>query len=594
MADEPVDSPSAGPSIRDAQDQSEILSQHLHPHFTASLREESPIASGTAAEHDEPESSPVPVEDLPQSSLKLQGGDVHRDLYRLDAKSKQAKLDKRAASFSFVPRGSEDTIEEAVAALEPGSFRRHFIRQHRNGGPFDNPAVTTSFLDFLDLYGNFAGEDLAETEDESIATEEQEAEDRRHPSERTALLGTRKRSRVSRPGDASDVKTFFTLLKAFVGTGIIFLPKAFRNGGILFSSVTLVTVSLITTLCFHLLLRCRSQYGGGYGDIGERIAGPRLRSLILSSIALSQIGFVCACIIFTAENLHVFLRAVASDSILVWSTGALILLQVAFLTPMSWIRNISKLGPVALLADVFILIGLGYIYYYDIATMASRHGLEPSVRLFNPNAFTLTIGSCIFTFEGIGLILPVQSSMRRPEHFDRLLYIVMTIITILFTAVGALSYGTFGEHTHTEIFSNFPQNSRLVNVIQFLYSLAILVGTPIQLFPASRIVEGKLFGPKSGKRDPSIKWKKNVFRTGMVLACGLVAGVGAGDLDKFVSLIGSFACVPLVYIYPAYLHRRGVAKSFWVKRGDLAMMTLGLLFMIYTTASTISVWMQGT
>lgn len=593
MAEDSGNSSAAASSVREPQDQSEILSQHLHPHFTGSLRDESPIASGIGRDHPEPESSTVPVEDPPQSSLKLQGGDIHRDLYRLDAKSKQAKLDKRAASFSFIPREPEDTIDEAVTALEPGSFRRHFIRQHN--GHFDNPGVTTSFLDFLDLYGNFAGEDLAETEDEeSVVTDEQEVEEgRRRPSERTPLLRARKRSRVGRPGDASDVKTFFTLLKAFIGTGIIFLPKAFRNGGILFSSVTLVTVSLITTLCFHLLLKCRSQYGGGYGDLGERIAGPRLRSLILSSIALSQIGFVCACIIFTAENLHVFLRAVASHSMIVWSTGGLILLQVVVLTPLSWIRNISKLGPVALLADVFILIGLGYIYYYDIATMAARHGLEPSVQLFNPNSFTLTIGSCIFTFEGIGLILPVQSSMKRPEHFNYLLYIVMAIITVLFTAVGALSYGTFGEQTQTEIFSNFPQSSPLVNTIQFLYSLAILVGTPIQLFPASRILEGKLFGPKSGKRDPSIKWKKNVFRTGMVIACGMVAGVGAGDLDKFVSLIGSFACVPLVYIYPAYLHRRGVAQSTWVKRGDLAMMTLGLVFMIYTTTSTISVWMQG-
>jgi len=30
----------------------------------------------------------------------------------------------------------------------------------------------------------------------------------------------------------------------------------------------------------------------------------------------------------------------------------------------------------------------------------------------------------------------------------------------------------------------------------------------------------------------------------------MVAWVGADDLDKFVALVGSFACIPLVYIYP--------------------------------------------
>ncbi|PLB44936.1 putative amino acid transporter [Aspergillus steynii IBT 23096] len=575
--------------------EADILAHHLDPQFTASLHDQyqSPSENG----NDNGESSSTAAAPEPQSSLTLQGGDVHRDLYRIEAKSKQAKLDKRAYSFSYPHREPEDAIEEGVAALEPGSFRRHFIQHHRHAD-FDHPRVTTSFVDFLDLYGNFAGEDLVDTEedDESVASEDRRPrhpeEGPRHVSERTALLGSRKRSRVGQPGDASDMKAFLTLLKAFVGTGIIFLPRAFRNGGILFSSITLVTVAIISTACFNLLLQCRRQYGGGYGDIGERISGPQLRSLILSSIAISQVGFVCACIIFTAENLHAFLQAVTANPDFLISAGYLIVLQLVILIPLGWIRNISKLGPIALIADAFILLGLAYIYCYDLAALMSR-GMEPTVKLFNPSSFTLTIGSSIFTFEGIGLILPIQSSMKQPEHFNRLLYLIMTIITILFTAVGALSYATFGESTQTEIFSNFPQTDPFVNTIQFLYALAILVGTPIQMFPAARIIEGKLFGPKSGKHDKSIKWKKNVFRTVLVICCGVISAAGAGDLDKFVSLIGSFACVPLVYIYPAYLHWKGVAESPWAKRGDMVMVALGVVFMIYTTSATVSVWIQG-
>jgi proton-coupled amino acid transporter len=80
------------------------------------------------------------------------------------------------------------------------------------------------------------------------------------------------------------------------------------------------------------------------------------------------------------------------------------------------------------------------------------------------------------------------------------------------------------------------------------------VGTPVQLFPALRIIKGKLFGHLSGKRHSSTKWKKNTFKTGTVLLYGVIAALGANGLDKFVALIGSFASVPLVYIYPALLH----------------------------------------
>jgi len=72
-----------------------------------------------------------------------------------------------------------------------------------------------------------------------------------------------------------------------------------------------------------------------------------------------------------------------------------------------------------------------------------------------------------------------------------------------------------------------------------------------------------------------------------VVVCGLISIVGAGSLDRFVSLIGSFACVPLVYIYPPWLHYKGVAKSSVVKAGDLIMIVAGVVCMVYTTVITV-------
>jgi proton-coupled amino acid transporter len=268
------------------------------------------------------------------------------------------------------------------------------------------------------------------------------------------------------------------------------------------------------------------------------------------------------------------------------STQVLIAIQVVLLIPLAFIRNISKLGPAALLADVCILIGLTYIYYYDIRSLA-EHGMHPTVQLFNPEHYTLTIGSGIFTFEGIGLVLPIQQSMRSPHKFDSLLYLVMGIITLIFTSVGVLCYATFGTDTQIEIISNYPQTSKLVNAVQFLYSIAILIGTPVQLFPALRILEGKIFKEVSGKRDNWTKWKKNFFRTLLVILCGSVSIAGANNLDRFVALIGSFACVPLVYIYPPWLHYKGVATSRSQKVGDMVMIVAGFVCMVYTTVITI-------
>ncbi|KAF1964511.1 hypothetical protein BU23DRAFT_561861 [Bimuria novae-zelandiae CBS 107.79] len=572
------------PAEQDLVNHSRVLSPHLDPSYTAEF--ESGTSNGNAQDSD----------DVAESSLRLPGGDVHRDLYRIQANSKRARMHHRAATFThageYAPSsaGDDDEFVPVHQQLAPGGFRRAYLaRQARNVSYIAAP-VTRNFVSFLELYGNFAGEDLEESDDESAIEDEETSA----PDENRPLLGRRKSSkRLRARGDASNMKSFFTLLKAFIGTGIMFLPKAFKNGGMLFSSITLLTVAAVTMLCFQLLLQCRARYGGGYGELGQAIGGARLRSIILSSIMLSQICFVCAGLIFTADNISAFLTAVTPKNNVPLSTNALIGIQLIALIPMSFIRNISKLGPLAILADIFIAMGLVYIYWYDISSIAKMHGFHPSVELFNPRDFTLTIGSSIFTFEGIGLILPIQSSMKHPENFNKLLGLVMLIITVIFTSVGVLCYGTFGEHVSVEVITNFPQTSKLVNAIQFLYAVAVMVGEPVQLFPAIRILEQKLFGQRSGKQNNLTKWKKNAFRTSIVLLTGLIAVVGASNLDKFVALIGSVACVPLVYIYPAYLHLKGVAESNLAKAGDVLMMVIGLVAMVYTASITIARWSES-
>ncbi|TID16431.1 vacuolar amino acid transporter 3 [Venturia nashicola] len=575
-------------SNEEERKQAKVVSKHLPNEYHADF-------DGARSDTGSPsKSAPNLLQDVEgESSLKLQGGDIHRDLFKINAR---AKLHKRAATFSHIPDDEPRLVEETASGQQqPGGFRRAFVRQklqRRNTYYGRTTPITRNFVEFLDLYGAFAGEDLEDSDNESVFEEEEEEEEEEEarreaeePNERRPLLGNRMSSRRDKKGDAGMMQSFFTLLKAFIGTGIMFLPKAFNNGGIVFSSITMLIVATLSMLAFHLLLQCRTQYGGGYGDLGQAIGGPKFRSLILASVGISQIGFVCAGIVFVAENLSSFLEAVLKGSSPL-PIKAIIALQLVVLIPLSFIRNISKLGPVALLADVFILIGLTYIYYFDIATLA-KEGVSKSVQLFNPQDYTLTIGAAIFTFEGIGLILPIQSSMKKPQAFEWLLATVMIIITLIFTSVGVLCYATFGSDTHIEIISNYPQDSKLVNAVQFLYSIAVLAGTPVQLYPALRIIEGKVFGRRSGKKDVMTKWKKNAFRTAIVLVCGGISIVGSSNLDRFVSLIGSFACVPLVYIYPPLLHYMGVATTKWEKIGDVAMIVLGVVGMIYTTAITL-------
>ncbi|KAJ3740590.1 transmembrane amino acid transporter protein-domain-containing protein [Lentinula detonsa] len=214
--------------------------------------------------------------------------------------------------------------------------------------------------------------------------------------------------------------------------------------------------------------------------------------------------------------------------------------------------------------------------------------------MFNPKNFSLFVGTAVFSFEGIGLIVPIVDSMREPHKFPTVLTGVMAFLLILFGCAGALAYLTFGSDIQTVVLVNLNEvhpGSRMLQVVQFFYSLAILLSVPPQLFPAIRIMENGLF-TRSGKADTRVKWMKNIFRFATVIVTACVSLAGAKDLDKFVAFVGCFACVPLCYVYPAMLHYRACAHTRKKKLADIAMIVFGLVAAVFTTVQTIKLMIE--
>ncbi|SCV99525.1 LAFE_0A05072g1_1 [Lachancea fermentati] len=533
------------------------------------------------------------------NSLQLQGGDITRELYRWqdqnvdvsDIASARGDPTRRRRSMSFTnsvtSHGSLNPPEMSADEIRaPQGFRRSFIVQKRMQENREMPNfMARNFIEFLTLYGHFAGQDLSDDEDE-----EEEVED-----EESALLSERiPRRKHRKPHEASVFKAVLLLLKAFVGTGVLFLPRAFHNGGWAFSTVCLLFCGVVSFYCFLLLINTKDKlHVNGYGDLGAAIYGPTMRYAILGSVVLSQIGFVAAYAVFTATNLQVFFANVFNWN---FPMSTWLLAQLLFYIPLSLTRSIAKLSSTALLADLFIVLGLLYVYYYS-GQYVVQHGIAAETMLaMNKDDWTLFIGTAIFTYEGIGLLIPIQESMKQPEKFSKCLLGVMLGVSVAFISCGLLCYSAFGSSVKTVILLNFPEDSILTASVELLYALAIMLSTPLQLFPTIRILETSLF-PKnaSGKHNPRVKWMKNYFRVAIVLANMFIAWIGANDLDKFVSLVGSFACIPLIYIYPPLLHYKafshgGASKLHLVL--DQLIAWFGVLVLIYTSYQAVRLWIS--
>ncbi|KZS92496.1 hypothetical protein SISNIDRAFT_412510 [Sistotremastrum niveocremeum HHB9708] len=583
-------------------------------------------SSGRGSQHAAEDNEPFP---LPYDAP---GGDITHDVYKWQAAVQQRP---RASSFSG-PSNPRPPVFEHIR--EPGGFRRAYVLTRADEQGLDEPVISNNFIEFLYLFGHFAGEDLEEDEEFSEETDEEAGitrriapggsqyralpEDERNrllqrsteplrkdsllepiDSETSPLIGRRvertikssaetraksrrrRRSSIGPHGDATVTQAVFMLLKSFIGTGVLFLGKAFYNGGLLFSVITVMAIALISLYSFLLLVKVKWVTGGSFGDIGGILYGNWMRQCILFSIVLSQLGFVTAYTIFVAENFQAFVLAVSNCKTYL-PIYIFIACQMVIFLPLSFIRNLAKLSTTALVADAFILVGLIYIFGSEVKHIADN-GIG-DVKMFNPKDFSLLIGTAVFSFEGIGLVIPITDAMKEPRKFPKALSGVMIFLMFLFAGAGALSYLTFGSKVQAVVLVNLPQDSRFVQSVQFIYSLAILLSAPLQLFPAIRIMENAMW-TRSGKVDPRVKWEKNGFRASLVILCSIVAWLGAADLDKFVAFIGSFACVPLCYVYPAMLHLKACARTRRAKITDWLLIVFGLVAAVYTSVQTVIV-----
>lgn len=312
----------------------------------------------------------------------------------------------------------------SVAALrEPGGFRRHFIAyKAKKEGKKPPNFLTSNFIDFLILYG-FYGGDVYPSDDEDDEEDEESRfgrlpsggpisagipgpstaiNDAEHTSENTPLLRRTVAPTTNEHG-TSESKAFFMLVKAFVGTGVLFLPQAFSNGGLVFSLIAMAFIGYLTKHCMILLVETSRAFGNkSFGDLGQIIYGDWCKTLVLGSIAVSQMGFSCAYFIFVGQNLRDLLMIV-SDCRYILPDWVFIVVQLALYIPLAWVRKIKNFGITSLIADVFILAGLGYIFVYDLYLIGQK-GVE-SVPWMNSEKFPLFIGTAMFAFEGIWYVI---------------------------------------------------------------------------------------------------------------------------------------------------------------------------------------------
>ena len=382
-------------------------------------------------------------------------------------------------------------------------------------------------------------------------------------------------------------ETYIALIKGYCCTAVLLLPKTYQNGGLGMTSIFIAGSALISTYCVGKLVDAGLQTKlYSYSLIVERALGKKGRFGLDVMISLTQFCFSIAAIIFIINTFKITFDMLLVTETNPWIYGGVV---ICIFTPIAWVRNIAKFSFTFMLGNLLILLAVAYVTVYCFMVMDRQGGMGPDIKFINEESYLSALGMSVYTFEGIGIVMPVMQQSENPAAFKNCLICAMITLTTLYILFGSLGYMTWGSNP-IEAYATamLPADNVAVIIMNFLFSCNLIFGYPITILPANQIF-GSWFCSKAPKGACKY-WLKNFQRAVVVILAVVVSVTIAEKIDKFLGLVGAMLCAPLAMTIPSLVHLILIAKTTCEKVIDLTLIVSSLMLLTFCTMQSLTSW----
>ncbi len=416
----------------------------------------------------------------------------------------------------------------------------------------------------------------------------------------------------------SVVKMVANIFISFIGAGVLGLPYAFKEAGLMEGVLVMGVTCYLAVKAMLLLIECKNKVEGAkahdndgaaakktalapgakvsngkeyvqlaveeedsggsnssekdveikapvasshpttritYSDVGYAAFGSKGRLLIDTTLLLSQVGFCCGYLIFISENLATVIHGVTQTQWLF-----IIVPPTYFLTLIPDLANLAVFSIAAQAANVF---AFAVVFWYDFANIhlaSSEHRKE-----FSLTGFPFFFSVAIYCFEGAGMILSLEQSVSESLRPSFPKYLVGTVIsvTVLYASFGCFGFLSFGTETKDIITLNLPHDTGVdaALMVKACLCFSLFFTYPIMMFPVTTLLEERLCAA-DGK--PPVPYFGHLLRLGLV-ASTVITVLVVPKFSVLMALIGATCCTLLAFIMPGACHMVLFSKTTDVK-----------------------------
>eukprot|EP00299_Pterocystis_sp_00344_P007137 c2166_g1_i1.p1 GENE.c2166_g1_i1~~c2166_g1_i1.p1 ORF type:complete len:434 (-),score=79.41 c2166_g1_i1:70-1326(-) len=410
-------------------------------------------------------------------------------------------------------------------------------------------------------------------------------------------------------------KAVFNLCNAAIGAGILAIPLAFRDAGLVGGFICAIALVILVFRTSMIISRKGDEMYEAdpslsqisYQSVIAHFLGYRVSQLVSVTLLLYLYGVSVGLFIIVGHQLHPVLKFAFGTG--VWDDRRLttVVFCSVFIFPWTLLRNLDRLQPTGILcvascAYVLVIGVIKSVIHAADDGFASTEYIDPKGVFKALPVFCfayqlhLQVPLVVSSFRGVNLPPPksTYTSLKEPfvpqSVFPKMYKSLMwtfIVCFVLYSVFGCFGYLRFGKHVQSDILKNFPDDDIAIVIARVAIAFTAGVSYPINHLPARvAILE---FLPSI----PSLFYVETVIWYILAMALAMVVD----DLGVVFRIIGSTVGVMVIFILPGWLlygadHSDGLellpSRNKYEKIEAIAMIVvgtvigvLGVLFVFY-------------
>ena len=356
--------------------------------------------------------------------------------------------------------------------------------------------------------------------------------------------------------DRSMWSAAFNLTNVITGSGIIGLPYATRQCGLLVAVPVLLALAACTLYSLRLLVtaahRLHRKRAVDVEDVLHFGFGRAGYCVGLAAVFFLDLGVMVALLIVIGDTVPPVLSYYARGTWLWAFTGrGAVLTAVAFgfILPPSSLRSLESLSLISLTSVASVALLTVLVLARSSSSAAhSSHGVEAGVEWVGARPLA-GFGSMAFVFVCHDVSLQLYQGLRIKSvaAWSRVSAVSVAIALLPVLTLSVVGYLCFLDRTAANILSNFSMADAPMNAARLVLAVSMGLTYPSNLFMCRHVLTQALGMLGWEKRPP---WLHSALTLALFLTT-LGVALMVDDLGRVQSLVGSVCAVSLAFLIPS-------------------------------------------